>query len=55
MNPFVESNKLIKKLMEENELTTMHLEMYLQQECNIICRGKWEDDQITEELESLRV
>lgn len=54
MNPFEESNKLIKRLMDENELFPMHLEMYLQQECDIICRSKWEDDKITEELEELR-
>lgn len=53
-NPFSESNDLIKRFMKENNLEVTHLEMFLQDECGIICRSKEEDDEIAEELERLR-
>lgn len=52
--PFAESNELIEKFMKENDLYPMHLEMYLQDKHDIICRSKQEDDEIGEELDRLR-
>lgn len=38
-NPFTESNELIAKLLKENKLEVMHLEMYLDTQ-NIVCVEK---------------
>lgn len=38
-NPFVESNELIAKLLKENNLEVMHLEMYLDTQ-NVVCVEK---------------
>lgn len=35
-NPFTESNQLIAKLLKENNLEVMHLEMYLDTQ-NVVC------------------
>ena len=35
-NPFTESNELIAKLLKENNLEVMHLEMYLDSQ-NVVC------------------
>ena len=35
-NPFTESNELIAKLLKENNLEVMHLEMYLDTQ-NVVC------------------
>lgn len=38
-NPFTESNQLIAKLLKENNLEVMHLEMYLNTQ-NVVCVEK---------------
>lgn len=52
--PFDESNEKIAKFLKENNLFPMHLEMYLTLKCEVICRAKWEDDALSEELDKLR-
>jgi len=52
--PFSETNKKIEQFLDENDLYPMHLEMYLDEVCNIVCRSKQEDDEITDELDRLR-
>lgn len=44
VSPFHETNQLIDKFMKENQLDPMHLEFYLEEKCNIICRDKEEID-----------
>lgn len=38
-NPFADSNELIAKLLKENDLEVMHLEMYLNTQ-NVVCVEK---------------
>lgn len=52
--PFDKTNLIIENFLKENNLFPMHLEMYLTLKCEIVCRSKWEDDQIGEELDRLR-
>lgn len=49
-----QSNDLIENFLKENELRPMHLELYLDEVCDMVCRSKEEDDEIGEELEKLR-
>jgi hypothetical protein len=44
-NPFEESNKQIEQFLLELELEPMHLSMYLEQKCSMICRTVEEDNE----------
>ena len=53
-NPFANTNIIIEKFLQENDLYPMHLEMYLDEVHDIVCRSRQEDDEIGEELDKLR-
>lgn len=48
MSTFKESNKKIQKFLDENNLSRIHIEMYMHQEHNYVCVAQHEYDKLEE-------
>lgn len=49
-----ESYMLIGKFLEDNNIWSMHLQMYLSEKCGIVCRSEEDDEEIEEHLNNLK-